>query len=74
MTFWTGRHRGHARRRGRRINKAINDGLNSPAMQASLARFRVEPGPGSPQAFGAFIASTEEMGGRDPVCRHQDRE
>jgi tripartite-type tricarboxylate transporter receptor subunit TctC len=59
MTFWTGvvAPAGTPAAVVDKINKAINDGLNSPAMQASLARFRVEPKPGSPQAFGAFIAS-----------------
>ena len=43
-----------------RLNGVINDGLRSGAMKTSLAKYRVEPRPGSPQEFGAFIASEAE--------------
>jgi len=59
MTFWTGvvAPAGTPAAVVKRLNSVINDGLNSTEMKASLARFRVEPKPGSPQDFGAFIAS-----------------
>jgi tripartite-type tricarboxylate transporter receptor subunit TctC len=40
-----------------RLNAAINDGLRSPEMKARLAQFQVEPKPGTPEDFAAFIAS-----------------
>ena len=59
MTFWTGvvAPAGTPAAVVDKVNKAINDGLKSPEMQSKLARFRVEPKPGSPQDFGNFIAS-----------------
>jgi tripartite-type tricarboxylate transporter receptor subunit TctC len=59
MTFWTGvvAPAGTPAAVVKRLNGVINDGLNSAEMKASLARFRVEPKIGSPQDFGAFIAS-----------------
>jgi hypothetical protein len=45
-----------------RLNCVINDGLRSGAMKTSLAKYRVEPRPGSPQEFGAFIASEGRNG------------
>ena len=40
-----------------RLNAAINEGLRSAEMKQRFARFQVEPQPGSPQDFVAFIAS-----------------
>jgi tripartite-type tricarboxylate transporter receptor subunit TctC len=40
-----------------KLNAAINDGLNAPAMRDSLARVGAVPAPGSPADFAAFIAS-----------------
>jgi tripartite-type tricarboxylate transporter receptor subunit TctC len=59
MTFWTGvvAPAGTPAAIVDMLNKAINDGLSTKEMQASLARFRVEAKPGSPQDFGGFIAS-----------------
>jgi tripartite-type tricarboxylate transporter receptor subunit TctC len=59
MTFWTGvvAPAGTPQAVIARLNRAINDGLTSAEMKKSLARFRVEPRPGTPQAFAAFIAS-----------------
>jgi tripartite-type tricarboxylate transporter receptor subunit TctC len=59
MTFWTGvvAPAGTPAAVVGRLNKAINDGLNSAEMKKSLARFRVAPQPGTPKDFGAFIAS-----------------
>ena len=74
MTFWTGvvAPAGTPQPVIERLNRAINDGLNSAEMKESLARFRVEPRPGTPQDFADFIASeVEEMGGRDFRGRHQ---
>jgi tripartite-type tricarboxylate transporter receptor subunit TctC len=59
MTFWTGvvAPAGTPQPVIERLNRAINDGLNSAEMKKSLARFRVEPRPGAPKDFAAFIAS-----------------
>ncbi|MPZ39035.1 MAG: tripartite tricarboxylate transporter substrate binding protein [Rhizobiales bacterium] len=59
MTFWTGvmAPAGTPQAVVERLNRVINDGLRSAEMKASLARFRVEPRPGTPQDFAAFIAS-----------------
>ena len=59
MTFWTGvvAPAGTPQAVVERLNKVINDGLASAEMKKSLARFRVEPRPGSPKDFAAFIAS-----------------
>jgi tripartite-type tricarboxylate transporter receptor subunit TctC len=59
MTFWTGvvAPAGTPAAIVDKLNKVINDALKSKDMQASLAKFRVEARPGSPQEFGAFIAS-----------------
>jgi tripartite-type tricarboxylate transporter receptor subunit TctC len=59
MTFWTGvvAPDGTPAAIVTRLNGVINDGLNSASMKKDLARFRVEPKVGSPQDFGAFIAS-----------------
>jgi tripartite-type tricarboxylate transporter receptor subunit TctC len=40
-----------------RLNAAINDGLRSPEIKATLARFGSEPLMGSPQDFADFIAA-----------------
>ena len=39
-----------------RLNAAVNDGLKSPDLQATLARLGAEPKGGSPREFAAFIA------------------
>jgi tripartite-type tricarboxylate transporter receptor subunit TctC len=59
MTFWTGvvAPAGTPAAIVTRLNGVINDGLNSASMKKDLARFHVEPKVGSPQDFGAFIAS-----------------
>ena len=59
ITFWTGvlAPAGTPPAVIARLNGVINDGLRSDAMKASLAKFRVEPRPGSPEDFAAFIAS-----------------
>jgi len=59
MTFWTGvvAPAGTPAAVVARINEAIGQSLRSDTMKASLAKFRVEARPGTPAAFGAFIAS-----------------
>jgi tripartite-type tricarboxylate transporter receptor subunit TctC len=59
MTFWTGvvAPAGTPETIVNRLNAAINDGLRSAAMKERLAQFQVEPQPGSPAQFAAFIAS-----------------
>jgi tripartite-type tricarboxylate transporter receptor subunit TctC len=59
MTFWTGvvAPAGTPAAIVTHLNRVINDGLNSSGMKKDLTRFRVEPKPGSPQDFAAFIAS-----------------
>jgi tripartite-type tricarboxylate transporter receptor subunit TctC len=39
-----------------KLNTAINDGLKSPPVHDSLAKFGAQPAPDSPQDFGKFIA------------------
>src|SRR5262245_6923574 len=59
MTFWTGvvAPAGTPGPIVSRLNAAINAGLRSAEMKARLAQFQVEPKPGSPEDFAAFIAS-----------------
>jgi tripartite-type tricarboxylate transporter receptor subunit TctC len=59
MTFWTGvvAPAGTPAPVIEKLNRAINAGLSSDEMKKSLARFRVEPKPGTPQDFAAFIKS-----------------
>jgi len=59
MTFWTGvvAPAGTPAAIVDKLNATINAALKTQDMQASLARFRVEPKPGTPQDFGSFIAS-----------------
>ena len=40
-----------------RLNAAINEALATPDMQASLTRLGAVSNPGTPDAFGAFIAA-----------------
>ena len=40
-----------------KLNAAINEGLNAPDMQATIARLGAVTNPGSPGEFGAFIAA-----------------
>jgi tripartite-type tricarboxylate transporter receptor subunit TctC len=59
MTFWTGvvAPAGTSPAIVTKLNEAINKGLQSAALKARLASFQVEPKPGSPADFAAFIAS-----------------
>jgi tripartite-type tricarboxylate transporter receptor subunit TctC len=59
ITFWTGvlAPAGTPKPIVARLNAAINEGLRSAEMRQRLAQFQVEPLLGSPQDFGAFIAS-----------------
>ncbi len=59
VTFWTGivAPAGMAPALVRQLNGVINDALSSNDMKAALARFHVEPLPGTPADFAGFIAS-----------------
>jgi tripartite-type tricarboxylate transporter receptor subunit TctC len=59
MTFWTGvvAPANTPAAIVTRLNAAINTGLRSTEMKARLASFQVEPKPGSPADFAAFIAA-----------------
>jgi tripartite-type tricarboxylate transporter receptor subunit TctC len=59
ITFWTGvlAPAGTPAELILRVNRVINDGLRSDTMKASLAKFHVEPRPGTPADFAGFIAS-----------------
>jgi tripartite-type tricarboxylate transporter receptor subunit TctC len=59
MTFWTGvvAPAGTPAAVVSRVNAVINEGLRSAELKARLAQFQVEPRPGSPADFAAFIAS-----------------
>lgn len=43
-----------------KLNAAVNDSLASPDVQATLAKLAVEPRPGSPAEFAAFLARERE--------------
>jgi len=59
MTFWTGvvAPAGTPAAVVTRLNGVIADGLRSAEMKERLAKFRVEPRPGTPADFAGFIAS-----------------
>jgi tripartite-type tricarboxylate transporter receptor subunit TctC len=59
MTFWNGvlAPAGTPAAIISRLNAVINESLASPEMKASLARFKVEPKPGSTEDFARFIAA-----------------
>jgi tripartite-type tricarboxylate transporter receptor subunit TctC len=46
------------------INKEVNAALTDPAFKAKLADLGSEPSPGTPAAFGAFIADFTEKWGK----------
>src|SRR5262245_43669980 len=43
-----------------RLNAAVNESLAAPDVQATLTKLAVEPRPGSPQEFAAFLAKERE--------------
>ena len=43
-----------------RLNAAINESLKAPAVQATLDQLSVELRPGTPEEFGAFLATERE--------------
>jgi tripartite-type tricarboxylate transporter receptor subunit TctC len=59
LTFWTGvvAPAGTPPEFVAKVNAAINEGLKSPAMKQSLAKFNVEPNIGSPAEFTEFLAA-----------------
>ena len=59
LTFWTGvlAPAGTPHDVVAKVNGAISDGLKSPEMRQSLAKFSVEPNIASPQEFRAFLAA-----------------
>jgi tripartite-type tricarboxylate transporter receptor subunit TctC len=65
MTFWTGVlvPAGTPQAIVSRLNGVINESLQSPELRASLAKFRVEPKPGSPDDFGKFVAAEVQKWG-----------
>ena len=58
LTFWTGvvAPAGTPPEIVATINAAINEGLRSPGMKQSLAKFNVDPNIGSPGEFSGFLA------------------
>ena len=46
-----------------KLNAAVNDSLAAPDVQATLTKLAVEPRPGSPQEFAAFLAREREKWG-----------
>ena len=58
LTFWTGvlAPAGTPPAFVGKLNAAINEGLQTPDMRESLAKFNVEPNVTSPQEFSAFLA------------------
>ena len=59
LSFWTGilAPAGTPPEFVAKVNAAINQGLASPEMKQSLAKFNVEPNIASPQEFGAFLGA-----------------
>jgi tripartite-type tricarboxylate transporter receptor subunit TctC len=59
MTFWTGvaAPAGTPRPLVEQVNKAVNAALQSPEVADGFKKFRVVAKPGSPEAFGEFIAA-----------------
>jgi tripartite-type tricarboxylate transporter receptor subunit TctC len=59
LSFWTGimAPAGTPPDLVAKVNAAINQGLKSPEMKQSLAKFNVEPNIASPQEFGTFLAA-----------------
>ena len=59
MTFWTGvvAPAGTPPAVVERLNASSTTGCSRTTMKKSLARFRVEPRPGTPADFAKFIAS-----------------
>ncbi len=43
-----------------RLNAAVNESLKAPAVQATLAQLSVDVKPGSPEDFGAFLATERD--------------
>jgi tripartite-type tricarboxylate transporter receptor subunit TctC len=58
LTFWTGvvAPAGTPSEYVAKVNAAINEGLKTPAMKQSLAKFNVEPNIATPQEFSSFLA------------------
>jgi tripartite-type tricarboxylate transporter receptor subunit TctC len=46
-----------------RLNAAVNESLASPDVQATLTKLAVEPRPGLPEAFAAFLARERDKWG-----------
>lgn len=59
LSFWTGilAPAGTPPELVAKVNAAINQGLQSPEMRQSLAKFNVEPNIASPQEFSAFLGA-----------------
>src|SRR5215510_6334357 len=59
LSFWTGilAPAGTPPELVAKVNAAINEGLKSPEMKQSLAKFNVEPSIASPQEFSTFLAA-----------------
>jgi tripartite-type tricarboxylate transporter receptor subunit TctC len=59
LSFWTGilAPAGTPPELVAKVNAAINQGLKSPEMKQSLAKFNVEPNIASPQEFSVFLAA-----------------
>jgi tripartite-type tricarboxylate transporter receptor subunit TctC len=60
--FWTGLIGPKATPAGivKRLNAAVNGGLATPEMQASLAKLGYQPKPGTPEDFAALLAEEIE--------------
>jgi len=59
LSFWTGilAPAGTPAEFVAKVNAAVNQGLKSPEMKQSLAKFNVEPNVASPQEFSTFLAA-----------------
>jgi tripartite-type tricarboxylate transporter receptor subunit TctC len=59
LSFWTGilAPAGTPPELVAKVNGAINEGLKSPEMKQSLAKFNVEPNIASPREFSVFLAA-----------------
>jgi tripartite-type tricarboxylate transporter receptor subunit TctC len=52
------------------LNAAINESLKSPEIGAALQRLAVEPRPGSPEEFAAFLARERDKWGAVVKAAH----
>src|SRR5215472_15039503 len=56
-----------------KLNSALNEGLKSPELQASMAKLGLQSRTMTPREFGAKLADEARLAGRRNGVRHQNR-